>query len=111
VTARQRCCSVAGCEQGVLAPLAQEGLCLDHYIEQASVRLRGALEICHRGQPLDYRTLDWLLAQADYAVQSLSQNGGRSTSAQRVKLLELLLDLANLQEYLRHHSVQLKRAD
>jgi hypothetical protein len=45
------------------------------------------------------------------AGYSLSQEGGTHTPAQHNKLLELLLCLANLQEYLRHHSVEVKRAD
>ena len=110
MTAQLRSCRVADCGQGVPPALAREGLCLDHYLEQAFTRLRGAFERCHTGQPLDPRTLDWLLAHADYAAQSLAQGGG-SNPAQRVKLLELLLELANLQEYLRHHSVQLKLAE
>lgn len=106
-----RSCRVVGCDQGVPPALAHEQLCLDHYLDQAFTRLRGAFEHCHRGQPLDPRTLDWLLAHADYAVQSLAQSGGSRSPTQRVKLLDLLLGLANLQEYLRHHSVQLKLAD
>ncbi len=111
VTAPLRSCRVAGCRQGVPPALPREELCLDHYLEQALTCLRGASEHCHRGQPLDPRTIDWLLAYADFAVQSLAQSGGSSNPAQRVRLLELLLGLANLQEYLRHHSVQLKLAE
>ena len=111
VTAPLPSCRVDGCGQGVLPALAQEVLCLDHFIEQAFTRLRGALDLCHQGQPLDSRVLDWLLAHAEFAVQSLAQNGSHSTPAQRVRLLELLLGLANLQEYLRHHSVQIRLSD
>jgi hypothetical protein len=80
-------------------------------MEQAFTRLHAALELCHKGQPVDRRTLDWLLAAADFVAQSLCQNDGGHTAAQRDKLLELLLGLTNLQEYLRHHSVQVKLAE
>lgn len=111
MTAPLRSCQVAGCDQAVLPTLAREVLCLDHFLEQALVRLRAALELCRQGQPLDRHTLDWLLADADFAVQSLSLNGRTHTAAQRANLLEVLLCLANLQEYLRHHSVEVKPAD
>ncbi len=106
-----RCCGVVGCGQGVPTVLTQEWVCLDHYVEQAFKRLHTALELCHQGRPVDRRTLDWLLAAADFVAQSLCQNGRGHTTAQRDKLLELLLGLTNLQEYLRHHSVQVKLAD
>ncbi len=81
---------------------------MDHYIEQGFARLRAALELCQRSQPVDRRTLDWLLADADFVVHALCQNGRVHSSAQHDKLLELLLGLTNLQEYVRHHSVQVR---
>ena len=80
-------------------------------MEQAFARLHAALEHCQQCRPVDRRTLDWLLADADFVVQSLCQNGRGHTPAQCDNLLELLLGLTNLQEYLRHHSVQVKLAD
>ena len=59
---------------------------------------------------MDGHILDWLLADADFAVQALCQAARGHYPAQREKLLELLLGLTNLQEYLRHHSVQVKPA-
>jgi len=94
-----------GCAEGVPLALAQEQLCLNHYVDQALARLRVARETCHKGGPIEARTLEWLLADADFVVQSLSQNGFAQSPAQRARVLELLLGLANLQEYLRHHSV------
>ncbi len=104
-------CQVNGCDQGVPQALAQEVLCLDHFIEQVRARLREALELCQQGRPIDPRALDWLLSDADFVVQSLSQGGRVYEPSQRDNLLELLLGLANLQEYLRHHSVQVKLGD
>jgi hypothetical protein len=100
-----RSCRVVGCGQAVPTTLAQEALCLDHYIEQGFARLRAALELCQSAQPVDRRTLDWLLADADFVVHALCQNGRAHTPAQHDKLLELLLGLTNLQDYVRHHSV------
>ncbi len=104
-------CRVTGCGQGIPIAVAREALCLDHYLEQAFLRLQAALELCQQCRPVDPRVLDWLLTNADFAVQSLSQNGRAHSPSQRDKLLELLLRLANIQEYLRHHSVQVKFDD
>ncbi len=99
------------CGQEVPPPLAKEVLCLDHYIEHTIARVQSALELCQKSQPVDAHLLDWLLGDADFAVQSLSQDNLAHSPAQRGKLLEVLLCLANLHEYLRHHSVQLKPTD
>ena len=111
VTAPLRSCRVVGCGQDVPATLTREVLCLDHFIEQAFTRMRKALELCRQCRPLDRHILDWLLADADFALRSLALDGRGRTPVQRAKLLELVLGLANLQEYLRHHSVQVKLAD
>jgi len=55
--------------------------------------------------------MDWLLDGAEFAVQSLSQDGFMISPMQRLKVLELLLGLSNLQEYLRHHSVRVSNPD
>jgi hypothetical protein len=91
--------------------LAQEVLCLDHYIEQAYARLQAMLALCQQYRPVDVRALDGLLADADFVIQTLSENGNSYASSQRDKLLELLLCLSNLQEYLRHSAVPAKAAD
>jgi hypothetical protein len=48
--------------------------------------------------------MDWLLAQVDFAVQALAQEDANWDDGQRSKLLELLLGVANLNEYVRHFS-------
>jgi hypothetical protein len=106
-----RSCRVVGCAQSVPLALTQEILCLDHFIEQAFAHLQAALELCQKSRPLEPRILDWLLADADFVLQSLAQNGNACTASQHDKLLELLLGLTNLQEYLRHHSVQVRLSD
>lgn len=104
-------CRVAGCTETVPPALALEQLCLNHFIEQAFSRIGAALEDCRRGQNANPEALDWLLADAEFAVQALAQNDHVRTQAQRDKLLELLLSLSNLQDYVRHHSVQLRLSD
>jgi hypothetical protein len=49
--------------------------------------------------------MDWLLNQVDFAVEALGQEDNLWDSDQRSKLLELLLGVANLNEYIRHSLV------
>jgi hypothetical protein len=80
-------------------------VCLNHYLGDAFTRVAQTLELCQQGQPLDRETIDWLIEQGDLAVRLLSEKGMAKLSQDRAKLLELLLCLANVQEYVRHHSV------
>ena len=102
-----RSCRLTGCGYEAVNVTGADALCLDHFLEQTFVRASHALEQCQKGQPLDPRALDWLLADARHAAQMLIGEPGLSSPAQLDKLLELLLCLSNLQEYVRHHSVRL----
>ncbi len=104
-------CSVTTCRAAVPPKLLQESLCLDHYIEKGLERVRESLTICRDGRELDPRLLDWLFAGAEFAVHALGQESSPETPEQRERLLELLLGLTNLQEYLRHHSVVISQVD
>jgi len=72
-----------------------EGLCLNHYLQGAFQRLAAATQRLSNGRDLDYYTMDWLLAQVDFAVESLAQEDANWDADQRSKLLELLLGVAN----------------
>jgi hypothetical protein len=100
-----RNCPIDACNRPIPTALAQHGVCLDHYLDDAFTRTAAALQICQQGQPLDPRTVDWLLAQGDFTVQILSKANTVHSLQQRSRVLELLLCLTNVQEYLRHHSV------
>jgi hypothetical protein len=100
-------CRVTGCSQAVLPALASEFLCLDHFLDQAFSRAGEVLDQCQHSQPLDPRTLDWLLAEGRRAVRVLAGEAGPVDAGHREKILELLLRLANLHEYVAHHSVRL----
>jgi hypothetical protein len=94
-----RACQVGACSDRVPANLVQEGVCLGHYLDQAFARVSAALELRRRDKPLDARTLQWLQQQGDFAVRLLSNRSSNHTAEQRARLLELLLCLANVQEY------------
>ena len=105
MTTPSRTCHSESCAVEVPVVLEKEGLCPDHYLEEAFGKLALATEHFHRGQDVDYRTLDWLLAQVDFVVDSLAEEGTTWDPDQRSKLLELLLGIANLNEYIRHSTV------
>jgi len=100
-----RACQAAACSAPVPPGLRQHGVCLSHYLDDAFTRVAQTLELCQIGQPLEPETVDWLIEQGDFAVRLLSGGGMAKSSEERAKLLELLLCLANVQEYVRHHSV------
>ncbi len=53
--------------------------------------------------------VEWLLADALAVVKNLEEGAGEPNPDQRDRMLELLLILANLHEYVAHHSVPLNR--
>jgi hypothetical protein len=73
-------------------------------LEDAFVRVSSALELRRRGKALDMRTTAWLQAQGDFVVQLLSKDSATQTAEERTRLLELLLCLANVQEYSRQNA-------
>jgi hypothetical protein len=111
MTTPNRTCQAPGCTVEVPAVLEIEGLCLNHYLDGAFAKLAAATQDFQNGQDLDYRTMDWLLAQVDFAIESLGQEDGVWDADQRSKLLELLLGVANLNEYVRHGTVIARHSD
>ena len=93
------------CARKVPVVLEKGSLCPGHYLEEAFGKLALATEHFHRGQDVDYRTLDWLLAQMDFVVESLAEKSATWNSDQRSELLELLLGVSHLNEYVRHSTV------
>jgi len=53
--------------------------------------------------------LEWLLSDALVIVKNLEEGAGEPVPQQRERMLDLLLMLANLHEYVAHHSVRLDR--
>jgi hypothetical protein len=105
----QQACRITGCGHQALPNLTAESLCLDHFMDQTFARATQALELCQQAQPLNPSALEWLLADARIATQALVGEPDGHEPSQRERLLDLLLCLSNLQEYVRHHSVPLAR--
>lgn len=109
--ASARHCRADGCAGLVPAPLASQGVCLDHFVELVVRRADQVRNQCLQSQPVDEKTLDWLLSDARHTTQALSKAGTNGDSGDLGKILELLLCLANLQDYISHHSLHVNRAD
>lgn len=99
VLTQTRACQIGACSDRVPVVLAEHGVCLGHYLETAFARVSTALEMRRRGRQLDPGTIAWLQAQGDFTVKLLSKGGPTYTAAERSRVLDLLLCLANVQEY------------
>lgn len=102
-------CRREGCPSAIPPGLTTEQLCLDHFLDEAFVRTDNALQSCRQGRSLNQGSLDWLLSDALAVVKHLEESADEPNPDQRDRMLELLLILANLQEYVAHHSVRIER--
>ena len=102
-------CRRAGCVNSLSPGLAGEQLCLNHFLDEAFLRTDETLERARHGENLDPHDLEWLLSDALAIVKNLEEGAGNPNPEQRDRMLELLLILANLHEYVAHHSVRLVR--
>ena len=100
-----RPCHVAGCSGEILPVLAADSVCLSHFAEMVIDRADQVRVGCVESRPVDQELVEWLLGDARHTVQALSASQPSSCNEQ---VLELLLCLANLQDYITHHSVHAK---
>jgi hypothetical protein len=99
-------CRIDSCNQEVPPALGAAALCLDHFLSDAFSRAAQALEKCQRGEHIDAGTLDWLIGDVQITLNAVSELAKKRDLAQQSRILELLLCVANLNEYVAHHSVQ-----
>ena len=102
-------CQRPGCANAIPKSLAGEQLCLDHFLDEAFIRTDHTMESCRQGQMVKASNLEWLLSDALSTVKTLEEGASDPNPEQRDRMLELLLILANLHEYVAHHSVRLER--
>ena len=102
-------CRRPSCTNGVPAALVSEQLCLQHFLDEAFLRANQSVNRCRQGYAIDPKGLEYLLADSLTIVQNLEETSSEPNASQRDRMLELLLVLANLHEYVAHHSVQLGR--
>jgi hypothetical protein len=104
--AEARHCRIENCCEEVPPALRAEAVCLDHFLDEAFARADCALEKCRSGEIIDSGTLEWLFADVQITLNALSEVARARNLGQQSKILELLLCVANLNEYVAHHSVQ-----
>jgi hypothetical protein len=97
------------CVKPIPTALAAERLCLDHFLDEAFLRTDHMLSRCREGRAMSPGDVEWLLADALAVVKNLEEGAGDPNPEQRDRMLELLLILANLHEYVAHHSVRMNR--
>lgn len=103
-------CRRVPCANPIPTALAAEQLCLDHFLDEAFLRTDQTFDRCRQGRPMNPGDLEWLLADALAIVKNLEEGASEPNPDQRDRMLELLLILANLNEYVAHHSVRLDRS-
>jgi hypothetical protein len=99
-------CSKQRCAKAIPKGLVAERLCLDHFLDDAFVRAEYALERVHTGQRIDAKGLESLLADALAIVSNLDEEPPEKNAGQRERMLELLLLLANVHEYVAHQGIR-----
>jgi hypothetical protein len=104
-----RHCRRGSCANSIPTALASEQLCLDHFLDEAFVRTNHTFTRCREQTPLTPADLEWLLTDALLIVKNLEEEVSSPIPEQRERMLDLLLMLANLHEYVAHHSVHLDR--
>jgi hypothetical protein len=97
-------CHIEGCPEAVPPALTQESLCLVHYLDGAMHQLEVAAALCREGHPIQPEALEQLHMQAEFAVQFLADGSSNDTMSKKEELLQFLLGLANLHQYLSHHA-------
>jgi hypothetical protein len=84
--------------------MTAQNLCVDHYLDEALGRLEKAVTSCRDGHVVSPETLERLKTHADFAVNFLSDHQADDCLRQKELLLQFLLGLANLHEYLSHNA-------
>jgi hypothetical protein len=77
---------------------------LDNYFLKSTQKLDAITEIVSRGEAIDRDSRDWMLAQVDFIVETVGNDGLELADDLRSNLLHLLLAIANLNEQIRHQA-------
>jgi hypothetical protein len=109
MTTPKRICPAPRCTVEIPAALEKEGLCLQHYLEKAFHKLATVTLDFQCGREIDDYAMEWLLAQVSFAVESLGEEDAQWDAEQRSMLLELVLGIANLNEFMRHSKLVVER--
>lgn len=100
-------CRCTPCLNVIPASLADEEMCLEHFLDEAFDRTEAAMEQCREGRGIDSKRLERLLSDALTIVNNLEENSATPNEGDRDRMLEILLSLANVHEYAAHHAISL----
>lgn len=100
-------CRKTPCANSIPPSLADEQICLDHFLDEAFRRADDVMEHCQNGHAIDPLVLERLLADALAIVTNLEEGAAQPENGSRDRMLELLFNLANLHEYAALHSISL----
>jgi hypothetical protein len=103
-------CRKAPCTNSIPPVLSKEHLCLQHFLDESFARTEEISRACEGAGTIRSADIEWLLEDALIVVTSLEADANTENSGDRERMLELLLSLANLHEYVAHHSLSLDRS-
>jgi hypothetical protein len=102
-------CRRSGCPNSIPSALANEQLCLEHFLDDAFLRTDQTFGRCREVRAMNPADVEWLLSDALAIVKNLEEKASDPQPQDRDRMLELLLKLANLHEYVAHHSIRLDK--
>jgi len=102
-------CRKADCENIIPSALAPQRLCLEHYLDEVFARTNQALEKSRDKRFIDPAGVEQMLADALTIVEHLDEEATEPKPEQRDRMLEILLILANLHEYVAHQHIRINR--
>jgi hypothetical protein len=100
-------CRCTPCLNVIPSSLADQEMCLEHFLDEAFDRTEAAMEQCREGRAIDSKRLERLLSDALTIVNNLEEDSAAPNQEDRERMLELLFSLANLHEYAAHHALSL----
>lgn len=80
------------------------GLRLNNYLLESTQKLDAITELVCQGEVADRNSRNWMLAQVDFIVETIGSEGLKLDDDLRSKLLQLLLEIANLNEHIRRQA-------
>ena len=84
---------------------SEEGIAgLNDYLLKSTEQLAAVSELVCRGEAIDRDSHDWILAQVDFLVEAMSNDGLKFEDEMRSNALQLLLAFANLNEKIRQQT-------
>lgn len=94
-----------GCVIDLDSPSSHEDqIELNDYLLQSAQKLDAITEIVNRREAVDHDSHDWMLAQVDFIVETVGNEGLELGGELRSNLLQFLLAVANLNEQMRQQS-------